>query len=449
MNQRILIQFGRAGDVLNLLPIAYAAHLRGERMAIMVFEEFKGILDGCSYVDEIVVPGSMKGTVNEVDNAIAHAKTLTDNYAVTLLYNGPDGPVKQTEESFQKQAWAAAGEMKLWRDQPPLVFDKRSPERESVLLAGLTKKRKFILTALGGTSSPFPYGGLVKELLRLKFKKQFDVIDISEFKCEKIYDLLALYDRAHCLVATDSAPLHLAYAVKNLPVCALVNDRPSLWHGSCWRPNHIFHARYRDYPLRAVEMLEAIEGIGEHGSMFPVAPESPKTVHVWSKYEITNANEKRHEAAKATWQNDYRRGFTVSCPVEIGSVGRDSRYSSMRDDKRFPYVKDVIRLAMLRANDNDEIALTRCDTCLDGLDKVFRSEKPWYSHRMITKNGQKEFHTAVDVFAFTKKWWREHQNEYPDMLMGNDPYWHRVLLELFKKHGAVEVPFACYREDGK
>ena len=143
--------------------------------------------------------------------------------------------------SFVKEYWRLAGKMPLWDSVLPLVFDRRDKEREKALISTVLPRKlgrqpakpdKILLVATGGTSSPFPYVELLWTLLRLNFTKGWRIVDLSGVQAHRFYDLLALYERAHCLVATDSAPLHLARACPTLPVMALTNDRPLLWNGS-------------------------------------------------------------------------------------------------------------------------------------------------------------------------------------------------------------------------
>lgn len=274
MTPRLYIQLGKTGDILSLLPLLYLDAQSGNRAGLMVSKEYAGILDGCSYVDPVIFDGQPW----ELDRAYAEA-VATGKEVICCQVNGPPelvakfsysprGLTHATTESFQKEAWKLAGRLHEWRNQPPLAFDRRSPEREAELLKAWPKSKKVILVSCSGASSPFPCRELLFKLLRLNFKKGYEIVDLADFKAGRIYDLLALYERAHCLVSDDSAPLHLAYACKTLPVVALVNDRPLLWNGSCWRATHIHHCRYRDFPKRAVETLNSIMFIGSPGSFF-------------------------------------------------------------------------------------------------------------------------------------------------------------------------------------
>lgn len=455
MTSRLYIQLGKAGDILNLLPLLYLDAKSGNRAGLMVAKEYAGILEGCSYVEPVIFDGPPW----ELARANDEAKRLTED-VVCCQVNGPPELVAEysygpkslphaTTESFQKEAWKIAGRLTEWRNQPPLVFDRRNTSREINLVSRLSHK-KIILVSCSGATSPFPYRELLFELLHLKFKKGYEVVDLSTFKAERIYDLLAVYEHAHCLVADDSAPLHLAHACKTLPVVALVNDRPLLWHGSCWRPNHIAHIRYRDFPKRAVGMLDAIQDIGTAGDWFKAKSQPPAIVHVWSAYEAAASNEDRRLSAAESWTEAYSQsGHWVASCIESGVIGRDSQHSQIADSKRFPFVKDVLSLACLRAGDDDLICLTRCDTSFQpGLTETLLKASPCFAHRRLIHPDT--YHPAVDLFCFSKSWWRAHGEEYPSgLVMGQDPYWHRALMELVKKHGGQELKGVVFRAHSK
>lgn len=469
-HDRILIQLGRAGDLINVLPLAWADAQAGKRTSIMTTAEFAPILEGCSYVTPIIFPGKMA----ELDKAVAFANTLSKD-VVNCQLVGPREIVKNiveaeggtayktSTESFLKDQWVLAGRYQEWRNQYPLVFDRRDEAREAKLLAQLedivrpnkqTQRRALrpILVSASGISSPFPYRKLLFELLRLKFWRNHAIINLDQFKAERLYDLLAVFERAVCLVSTDSAPLHLAYACKRLPVVALANDKPSLWHGSVWRPNHICHLRYGDFPARALDMLEAIDNIRAPGSPFcEDVKQKPKIVHLWSQYELTENNQERHEDARHTWQQAYLMNRWVACPIEVGAQGRDTA-NVLKDKKRYPFLKEIIRMGLMRCEEDDVLCLTRSDTGFaPGLTETLldKPEQPKFSHRSIRGTNGNSWHPVVDLFAFTKRWWEEHRKMVPEMVMGMDRNWPRVFAEFLKGNGAKELPFSIYRTPGQ
>lgn len=445
---RIYICLGKTGDVINAIPMLHADAQAGKRSALMIAEPYADVMQGVTYADCIRFPGSG----HEIHKAAEHAKTLSDDVKCIQVVGPPElvkrytyEPAKQdcaVTDSFQKEAWHIAGRLGDF-SKSKLIFDNRSKEREQVLIDKyVPKKKKLMLVSLGGASSPFKYRELLLELLTLRFKTSYDLLDIGQLKCERIYDLLGLYEKATCLVSTDSAPLHLAKAVK-IPTVALVNDVPSLWHGSVWRDYHIAHVRYGDFLSRFRDILEAIASLGKPGCFTKRTGEAT-IVHAWSGYDLTEESKARHERAKENWRVLYGSGG-VACGVEVGAIGRDSK-THLKEDHRFPFVKDVIRLACQRAKDGDFILLTRHDSELNNSGEVSLPAigVPYFSRRVIDGKAQ----NYIDLFHFPKSWWLEHQHEYPDMIMGRDVFWGKVLAELIKLHGGQEVRGLCWREPG-
>lgn len=457
------MQLGRYGDIINLLPLFYKDfQATGRKSHLIVSKDYADILDGVSYVE----PHVFQGGAHDMESAVQFAGSFASTLRCSQVLGPPEmvkkftyGPIGQNHaiaESYQKESWRALGRLKEWREQLPLVFDQRNSEREKQLVERYhNHRKKLVLVHAEGVSSPFPYKTLLLELVRLKYRRGYEVLDLSEVLAERLYDLLGLLERAYCLVAIDSAILHLAYACPDLPVAALIADRPLLWNGSVWRPNHISHVRYSDFPQRATEMLEAMDSIYSPG-VWPVCrpiSETSRIVHVWSGYELAEQSiATRHREVREAWLAQYaeKPQIWIRCPVEPGAVGRDSR-TNFRDQRRFPYLLDVIRIAMQRARDNDVICLTRADTGFapgpEFTEKVLEAlNQPIYSHRWIWVNGARQYHPAIDLFAFTKGWAREHQEEIPDFIMGLDPYWHQAVGQLFARWGAKEMRFLVHRD---
>lgn len=451
---RLYLCLGRAGDIINILPLLWLDAQSGTRSKLMVAKEFAGLLDGCSYLDPVIFDGDFM----ELDRAVEQAKTLSDDIRVCQLA-GPRNDVLKLAyekiglhvgdpqtEAYNKESWRLAGRFNEWRNQPPLVFDQRDQHRETLLKANhFTDKRKKVLIAVDSISSPFKYKDLLVNMLQLKFFRNHEIIDLSKIRADRLYDMLGLLEdnSVKCLVAADTSMLHLAYACKKLPVVALVQDQPTLFFGSAWRPNHIFHCRYGDFPTRAVEMLDAIAKIGKPGNWFNPPSVKPRVIHVWSQYDITPENTCRHERAKMAWEKTSQFVDMVSFPVEIGAVGRDSQ-TVFKDEYRFPYVKDVIRNACLRADDDDLIVLSRADTIFENVPPA--NQFPFYCYRRSHDGSWTS--PAVDLFGFTKKWWRENQDNCPDLIMGHDPSWHQVLKHLIMLSGGRDITGACWREKG-
>lgn len=416
---KLYLQLAKSGDLINILPLAYADSQKGLKVGIMACAEFADVLDGCSYVEKVVFSGRQW----ELSKALDEAKKLCANVICTQT----NGPVEQVlkctyepagqksaiTDSFNREAWKLSGRLIEW-GTIPLVFDKRDKEREKLLMPkgwfGAGKKKRIMLVSADSKSSPFPYKDLLLELLHLKYPT-FNIIDLSTIRAERFYDLLGLYEAAHCIVSVDTGHLHLAYAVPNLPVMALVQDRQLYWHGSAWRPQHHFHCRYHDFPTRALEMFTAIENLS--------CEEYPDKVFV-------NAY---HGGIR---EHDAMRYF----PIQPGACHRDS-VNVLQDKERHPMLRNVVRMVLRAIPAGRFIILTRPDTKIS--DIAVKTEGCFYAYRMNRKDGHDTFAPIVDLFAAPVEFWKKILPEIPDLVMGLDGMWSRVLLELFKANGAKEI----------
>jgi hypothetical protein len=427
---KLIVQLGKTGDVLSILPVAHMATRFGKRLGIMTCAEYAPLLDGCSYVDKVVFDGKPW----EIERAVEQAKKLCPAVHVTQV-NGPADVVKKfsyepasqehsVTDSFDRESWNLLKLLNEWGKEP-LVFDQRDPAEESMHLPARHpgKKKKVILIAPDSVSSPFPYRDLLLTLVRLKYGKEYNVINLSDIRSRRFYNLLGLYEIAHCLITVDTAHLHLARAVPSLPVMALVQDTPSYWHGTAWRPSHHFHCRYGDFPKRALEMFTAIDEIG-HTSGFL-----------------------RH-----CYPGEIRPSSHLleSKAIQPGSVGRDSALV-LNDNEHFPMLRDALTMHLSDVSGNYWLCLTRkenksnLDGYLDGLADWDLGLSPtgvaYYAYRL--HKGQ--FVPAADLFCAPAEFWRTKiLPELPDLVMSQDAWWSRVLVELFKAHGAREIEPVIY-----
>ncbi len=438
MSTPLFIQLGRLGDILAILPLLYADFQKtGARQKLMVAQEFSKVLTGCSYIDPIIFDGDYR----DLDRAVFLARGMTDNVIVTSLHGSTTavakhayGQIKATgrvTSSFQKEAWNLAGRLNQWDDNLPLVFDARDPEREKRLLDanGILRARKpILLLALGGVTAGFEHADLLRDYVHAKFDKTYRVIDLPMTEDGHCYDLLAVMERAALLITTDSMPLHLAWACRSLPVFALTNDRSpdgklSLWHGSPWRPNHLWYCRYSDWPARAQEMMEVISKMGDK------QPEVARSVRAVRSDRVFGPN----------WNR---------LPITRGMCSRELNGA--------PFVKDAVRMAMQRANADDWIIqiardyvrVNLSDARSGGSDEEINT-KP---HAGVTARGatfayrqHKGTHIPIiDLFSAPKSFWKTILPEVPDLLLDNsDPWWSEALLAVFKKHGAVNASGCC------
>ncbi len=435
------VLLGRNGDLLGILPMLYADSLKGIRHKLVVAAEFASLLEGVSYVDPVVVDLphydiakaclQMKGVNGEVK--CLQIKGPRDQVAEWTWK--PAGITANQTPSFEQEPWRAAGRLNEWGTHP-LVFDKRNPEREAALLDKVLPKRPgrkkpLMLVSSGGISSPFQYKELLHDLLALKFGKSYRIIDLATVSADRFFDLLALFERAAILVATDSGPLHLTRAVPRLPVVAITNDKPSLWFGTAWHKSHLWYCRYGDFPERATEMLRAIDRYW--------APDwkvkKPIVVLVFDAYD---GMDKMPTTRHIEWFD----GHWDITPIFKGACGRDSE-NTVKDSTRHPYLKDSIRMGIQRASETDHVCLVRPSTQLQpGISETITEHESSYAYRI--EGGT--FKPVVDMFCASRDWWKAHMKEIPDLILSKDFYWSHALWAIFRKHGAVDVTGCVYRE---
>lgn len=259
------LMLGRTGDQIVLLPALYHEFLQtGKKPELVVAQEYSTLVEGCSYIEPLVYGGHFSDIAGALEwfggKTIATQVVGPPKIITAQVYGKSPYKVKANFESFVKDIWNLAGKINLWSEQPPLVFDNRSKEREEELCKLLPEEEGIILVADSGISSPFPYKRLLRELVNKRFPGK--VFYLDDVKAHRFYDLLGILEdkRVKALIAIDSAILHLAYGAQ-IPTCALITDAPSPWHGSAYRPHHITYTRYSKFPRDAVMILDTIENL--------------------------------------------------------------------------------------------------------------------------------------------------------------------------------------------
>ncbi len=250
METTLYIALGRFGDILAALPIIQHEIAEGRRACMMVSADYASVLDGVSvqrilwYEDWRLVGAAYRSVKDEWPKVVVLQQHSTDGW-----------PQYHATDSYVKEMYRIGGKLPLF--PLPLTFDRRDPEREARLVRCLSASLPVVLVATNGISSPFPHGGALLALLERTFPDVL-IIDMDAIQGERIYDLLALFERAACLVTVDSALLHLAQATPQLPVVALVTDQPTKWHGSPQYRGQILRIPYSQYLKRTDELLQTV-----------------------------------------------------------------------------------------------------------------------------------------------------------------------------------------------
>ena len=413
---------------------------RSNKPTFVISKPYAALLDGVGYCDRI----EWGGDYSRPMEALKYVESLNrfDMIYVAQCYG--------TSHSFQcssfaEEAWRLVGRREFW-GKLPLVFDRRSQEREDDLLrrVGNREGKSMVLVSKEGLSSPFKSMASLIGILE-PLSTRYDFIDLNGFKAERFYDLLALYERAFALIAIDTGTLHLAQATPNLPVIALVTDSPTLWHGAPVRPNHALRIRYKEFESRKGEIVNLL--------MNPIASSQPRIFHVWNDYARKDPSAiRRHEIAKKSWQMEYTRGPWRPMPILDTELGRDGRV--VGETKALPFVNDLIDKAAEAAGPNDIICLTNDDTVfVQGITDIILKNSPCWAgrwehnhvHLPMTPEKMRVSaykHCGADVFAFTKQWWMENKASYPLFILAREA-WDLALRTLINLRGGREVEACC------
>jgi len=250
-NDVCIVQLGRHGDICNILPVALRIFNTFAKPYWMISREFAPLLDGVSYVTSFVTDIPQ----DRVIEAIAIAKRRFKHVVVTQVW-GQNYAADRRCYSYNRESWRLAGFEKQFDnyDWKPL-FDRRDAVRESALLKRVnpTGKPMLLVNVTRGVSSPYPRGTELLSQLVFKFAGQFQIVDLATIRLERIYDVLALMERAEALVSIDTAHAHLCAAV-DCPTIAICNDKP--WLGTVLRHNNVLRFTYADSVeniMRAIE----------------------------------------------------------------------------------------------------------------------------------------------------------------------------------------------------
>lgn len=450
----LFVMLGRAGDVINLLPLAKRHYdTTGERPHFLVGAEFAGILDGVSYVQPVVWRGPWQDCVEavKVTRAQLGNPVILDGSVYGIGYY----PIRHTA-SFDREAWFRAGADVPW-GRLPLVFDRRDTEREARFVAevyriyGMKEGEPFILTSFSGVSSPFQSPELVWDALRAIDMR---VVDVSTVRAERIFDLLALFKRAAVFVASDSAPMHLAAAVPQLPVVMLTQDAKPSWHRSSWRPSHAARLFYSEAQLEPQRIATAVRHVLE-------GRRPPRFYRVHSYLGTPDADtERRISVARASWREEMAWSNRWT-DLFVDRLPRDSR--ALGDPRPCAFSRDLIDLAVSRCEHwDDVIVLSNADVGISPgltgwLIEAFIRSGAAFTHRwdrdtpirapFVTEADTcaGKWYPGSDLWAFTKAWWTSWGDRYPDMVIGREAG-DMILRHVIKQGGGVEIPGAVWHE---
>ncbi|HXE54240.1 MAG TPA: hypothetical protein VN541_14550 [Tepidisphaeraceae bacterium] len=174
-------------------------------------------------------------------------------------------------------------------------------------------------------------------------------------------------------------------------------------------------------------------------------------VHTTSLYDPGEMETRRRMyVARQTWERAYREFPNIVSGHQV--ISRAARTSaSIGDDRRLPFVKDLVEFAFgLKTNAPvDAAIMTNTDTCMipSRIPAAFdslQSRGCYYSFRYEHGGfirplddaavGSAPIYSGADLFAFTRAWWERHRDDYPDLLLGAEA-WDGVLKVMMNDSG--------------
>lgn len=253
-----IVQLGRYGDIMNVLPIARYIARNYAKPYLMVATEFMNLLEGVSYV----IPVEFKGDYFKVEDAIEEARSKHEHVINSMVY-GETWRVPISCASYNQESWRVAGYLDRWADPKfQVVFDKRNATREAKLIrqnVDVHRKKVMLINLSGGHSGPFTDWQVFQSDIVNRHRRKWKIIDLSTIIAVNIYDLLGLFDRADLLLTIDTATLHLS-AASEVPVIALLNDKTA-WNMTLLRKPAKLAVPYSQGMKRIDEIHAAIENL--------------------------------------------------------------------------------------------------------------------------------------------------------------------------------------------
>ena len=313
------VQLGKGGDILSILPVLHDEFLRtGEKPVLVTSEQYANITDRVDYIKPVVLPLDWQ----DLTGAVKEAKRRFETVIVTQTF-GKDFPIEHRTPSFQYDQWARAGALDKWdtlRLDLPRIF-KREFEEKTIYYADHSQ------------SSPFPHREDLAETLTKEFP-EYRIKRLSEIKQPHPLDLLELYDEARLIVTVETMHLHLSAATKT-PVIALATDTPGRWNGSAWSRRFALHCRYKDYPQRKAELIDAARN-----ALAGVKPPEPRIVPTKDAFGYNMSVLATPHCILSTYRYHPEKNWKTRLAIDDGSGRRDIAFVpesdfSMEDGRLF------------------------------------------------------------------------------------------------------------------
>jgi hypothetical protein len=385
-----ILNLGRIGDNINLLPVLYSEHLAGRRSTIVTSEKYSEIFDGVSYCDV----RKYSGDPVELSHAIGLCQGLPDLRVAQWFMHPKES---KQERNYAVECYRLGRFRDLWR-RFPCVFDRRNPEREEKLIQNI--KGPFIAVAPYGISSPFANSKQLISGLQSRFS-DYTIVDLSKVVAEKFQDLLGILDSASCLVTIDTAHLWLSNASK-CPVVALLNNG---YMGSPPSTRTVASFRYKDYHTNQV--CDEVEK-----TLLPAG-------QTWGIVHF-HGNERRHKIARKSYEKFDNLLDTRNLKRTAIDLG---------DHRPLRMLKDMLGHALKFASGRDIIIWTNDDVEILDLAPVVDHVRR-FGAVSIRRDPS---HMGREMMAFRWDWLADRFYNFPDGVMAG-PWFDLATAAWIRNH---------------
>ena len=365
-----ILNLGRLGDNINLLPVAYA----NKGTTFVTSEKYSSIFEGTSYCQT----KKYSGDPVELQHCINLCQGLP-NLRVAQVFMHPK-ETKQ-EKNYALESYRLGRFRDQWRKHP-YVFDRRNPEREQKLVP----ESPFIAVAPHGVSSPFAHSKQLIAGLQSRFP-EYKIVDLSNIQAEKPFDLLGILDAASCLVTIDTLHLWLANAAK-CPTVALINDG---WYGS--PPPVTATSTFRYSQFQIDQVCDEVEK-----TLLP-------TGEIWAIVDRFG-QEKRHREAFKSQKQAFDHMLTAENVRTAQEIG---------DSRPLPMLKSMLEKALKFAKGRDVIVWTNDDVQIQDLHPVVS-----HCRRFGVVGVRRDpAHIGRELFAFRWDWLADRIYNFPDCVVAS------------------------------
>ena len=169
-----ILNLGRLGDHINLLPVAYA----NKGTTFVTAAKYADIFEGVHYCQT----RNYSGDPVELHHAINLCQGLPDLRVAQVFMHPKE--TKQ-ESNYALESYRLGRFRDLWRKHP-YVFDRRNPEREQKLIP----EGPFIAVAPHGVSSPFANSKQLINGLQSRFPEYMHIV-----QCRAIDDCIKSWEQ--------------------------------------------------------------------------------------------------------------------------------------------------------------------------------------------------------------------------------------------------------------